>query len=57
MDSNIDETKINLKLTPPPYTNNQDYVSVTNDKTRDSQTREYEDSRSDTDCCARDIDE
>ena len=47
MDISIDETKINLKLTPPPYTNNQDYVGVTNDKTRES-----EDSRSDTDGCA-----
>ena len=49
--------KINVELTPPPNTNNQDYVSVTNDKTRDSQTREYEDSRSDTDGCARNLDE
>ena len=56
MDSSIDDTKINLKLTPPPNTNNQDYVGSTNDKTRDSQTREYEDSTSDTDGCARNID-
>ena len=57
MDSSIDETKLNLKLTPLPYTNKQDYVGGTNDKTRDSQTRESEDYQSDTDGCARKIDE
>ena len=57
MDSSIDETKINLELTPPPNTNKQDYAGGTNDKTRDSQTRESEDSRSDTDGCARNLDE
>ena len=57
MDISIDETKINLKLTPPPYTNDKDYVGGTNDKTRDSQTREYEDSRSDTEGCSINIDE
>ena len=55
--SSIDGTKIHVELTPPPYTNNQDYVGVTNDKTRDYQTRESEDSWSDTDGCARNIDE
>ena len=45
-----------LKLAPPPYTNKQDYVGGTNDKTPDSQTREYEDSQSDTDGCARNLD-
>ena len=57
MDSSIDETKINLKLTPTPYTNKQDYIGGNNDKTRYSQTRESEDSRSYTDVCARNIDE
>ena len=44
MDSSIDETKTNLKLKPPPYTNKHDYVGVTNDNTRESQTRESDDS-------------
>ena len=57
MDSSIYETIINLKLTPPPYKNKQDYVGGTNDKTRDYQTCESEDYRSDTDGCARNIDE
>ena len=56
MDSRIDETKTNLELTPTPYTNKQDYAGVTNDKTHDSQTREYGYSRSDTDVCARNHD-
>ena len=55
VDSSIDETKINLKLTPPPYTNKHEYDGVTNEKTRDSQTRESEDYPSDTDGCARNI--
>ena len=55
--SSIDETKINVELTPPPNTNKQDYSGGTNDKTRDSQTHESEDSRSDTYGCARNIDE
>ena len=55
MDSSIDETNINLELTPPQYTNKQDYVGGTNDKTRDSQTCESEDSRSDNDCFTRNI--
>ena len=53
----IDETKINVELKPPPNTNKQDYAGVTNDKTRDSQTRESENSRSDTDVCAINLDE
>ena len=57
MGSSIDETKINLQLTPPPNTNKQDYVGGTNDKTRDSQTRESGDSRSETDGCARNFSE
>ena len=52
MDSIIDETKPNLKLTPTPYTNNHEYVGGTNDKTRES-----DNSQSDTDGCARNIDE
>ena len=49
--------KINVELTPPPNTNNQDYAGGTNDKTRDYHTRESENSRSDTDGCATNIDE
>ena len=33
--SSIDGRKIPLKLTPPPYTNKQDYKGGINDKTRD----------------------
>ena len=57
MGSSIDETKINVELTPPPNTTKQDYTGGTNDKTRDSQTREYRDSLNDTDGCARNLDE
>ena len=42
--SSMDGTKIPVKLTPPPYTNNQDYKCGTNYKTRDSHTRETSDS-------------
>ena len=42
--SSIYETKINVELTPPPNTNKLDYANGTNDKTRDYQTHEYEDS-------------
>ena len=52
MDSNIDETKPNLKSTPPQYENKQDYIDGTNDKTRES-----DDSPSDTDVCERNIDD
>ena len=52
MDSSIDETKPNIKLTPPPYKNKQDYVGGTTDKTHES-----DDSPSDTDGCARNIDD
>ena len=54
--SSIDETKIHVELTPPTNTNKQDYSGGTNDKTRDSQTRETGDSRSETDSCTRNID-
>ena len=47
----IDENNNNLK-TPPPYKNKQDYVGGTNDKTRESY-----DSPSDTDGCARYLDD
>ena len=57
VDIGIDETKINLKLTPPPYKNKQDYDGGTNEKTCDSQTLESEDSWSDTDGCAINIDD
>ena len=56
MDSSFDEKKLNLKLTPPPYTNNHEYIGGTNEKTRYSQTHESDDSPSDTDGCARNID-
>ena len=55
MGSSIDETKINLELTPHPNTNKQDYTGGTNDKTRGYQEPESEYSRSDTDCFARNI--
>ena len=55
--SSIDETKINVQLTPPPKTNKQEYAGGTKDKTCDSQTREAGDSSSETDICARNIDE
>ena len=54
--SSIDETQINVELAPPPNTNKQDYAGGTNDKTRDSQKLEPEDSRSDNDGCARNLD-
>ena len=46
-----------IKLTPPLYTNKHEYVGGTNEKTRDSQTRESDDSPSDTDGCAINLDE
>ena len=55
--SSIDGTKIHVELTPPPNTNKQDYAGGTNDKTRDSLTRETGDSPSDTDSSARNLDE
>ena len=57
MGSSIDETKINAEITAPPNTNKQDYAGSTNEKTRDSETRESGDFRSDTECCTRNIDE
>ena len=56
MGSSIEETKIPSILTPPPYTNKKDYKVCTNDKTRDSHTRENSYSPSDTDSCARKLD-
>ena len=53
MGSSIDGTKIPVKLTPPPYTNKQDYKGGTIDKTRDSLTRETSDAPSDTDSFSR----
>ena len=52
VDSSIDETKPNLRLTPPPYKNNQDYDGGNNDKTRESDYYP-----SDTDGCKRNIDD
>ena len=42
-------------MTLPTYTNKQDYKGGTNDKTRDSHTRETSDSPSNTDICARNL--
>ena len=56
MGSSIDE-KNHVELTPPPDTNKQGYAGGTNDKTRDSQTRESEYSQSDNDGCAINLDE
>ena len=56
VDSSIYETKINLKLTPAPYTNKHEYIGGTNEKTGDSQTRESEDPPSDNYGCARNLD-
>ena len=53
----IDGTKIPVELTPPPSTNKQDYEGGTNEKTRDSLTRETSDSPSNTDSYARNLDE
>ena len=57
MGSSIDETKINVELTLPTNTNKQDYAVGANYKTRDSTKHESENSRSDTDGCARNLDE
>ena len=57
MDSRIDENEINLKLTPPLYTNKHEYIGGTNEKIRNSQTRESEDSPSDTDGCEINLDD
>ena len=57
VDSSIDGTKIPSILTTPPYTNKHYYKVGKNDKTRDPHTRETSDSTSDTDSCARNLDE
>ena len=57
MSSIIDETNIHVELTPPPNKNKQYYAGGTNDKTHDSQTHDTGNSRSETDGCARNIDE
>ena len=57
MGSSIDGTKIPEELTPPPNTNKQDHIGGTNYNTCDSLTREAGDSPSDTDSCARNLDE
>ena len=57
MGSSIDETKTDVELTPPPNTNKQYCAGSTNDKICDSQTRESEDSRSDNNVCAININE
>ena len=51
------EQKLHVELTPPPNTNKQDYAGGTNDNTRDSKTHETDDSRSETDDCAINLDE
>ena len=55
--SSIEGTKIPLILNTPPYENKKDYKGGTNDKTRNSHSRETSDSPSDNDSCARDLDE
>ena len=45
-----------MELKPPPNKNKQDYKVGTNDKTRDSLTRENSDSTSDTDSCSINLD-
>ena len=55
--SSIEGTKIPSILTPPPHKNKKDYRDGTNDQTCDYQTREYRDSQSETDGCARNLDE
>ena len=57
VDSIIGKTKPNIKLTPAPYTNKDEYIGGTNEKKRNSQTRESDDSPSDTDGCARNLDD
>ena len=44
-------------LTTPPYKNKKDYKGGTNDKTRDSHTRETIDYQSNNDGCAIKMDE
>ena len=53
----IEGTKIPSILNPPPYANKKDYKGGTNDKTRDSYTRETSDFPSNNDSCARNLDE
>ena len=55
--SSIEGGKIPSILNSPPYTNKKYYKGGTNDKTRDSHTRETIDSTSGTDSCARNLDE
>ena len=55
--SSTEGTKIPSILTPPPYKNEKDYKGGTNYNTRDSHTRETNDSLSDNDSCARKLDE
>ena len=55
--SSIEGTKIPSILTPPPYKNKKEYKGGTNDKTRDSHTRETSVSRSYNDSCAKNLDE
>ena len=57
MGSSIDGTKIHVESTSPPNTNNQDYAGGKNDNTIDSHTHETGDSQSETDSCARNIDD
>ena len=57
MGSSIDGTKMHVELPPPPNTNKQDYAGGTNDKTRNSLIRGTSVSPSDTDSCARNLDE
>ena len=54
--SSIEVTKIPSILTPTPYKNKKYYKGGTNDKSRDSHTRETSVSRSDNDSFARKLD-
>ena len=54
--SSIEGKKLSSILTPPPYKNKKDYKGGTNDKSRDSHTRETSDSPSNNDSCARNLD-
>ena len=55
--SSICGKKIHVEFTLPPNKNKQDYKGGKNYKTRDSLTRKTGDYPSDTDSCARNLDE
>ena len=53
----IEGTEITPILTLPTYANKKEYKGGANDKKLDSHTRKTSDSPSDTDSCARNLDE